>query len=420
MLQSGAAQSPSMAFRFPRTGLVSRNRTVLAAMTNRQSFPDGTLSKEEIDFLVRRAEGGFGIVTTACAHVTRDGQGFPGELGVFEDKFIPNLRFLANELRRCGALSLAQIFHAGLQAPESLTGEQPKSPSGPLQVGEHLASSKYNFSSRELSNQEVWNLVEAFAAATQRVYDAGFDGVELHGAHGYLINQFLGPETNFRTDEFGGTREKRFRFLIEIIHAIRQRSQHWTRPFLIGVRISPERNCGVRLEDSLELARRLRDLEIDFLHVSCWDIRVESTLEEVSPQMNSSISRKSRNNGRTMTLTEHFTRGIDNLPPVITTGRIWTRDDCLLAMQTQGADLVGSARASIGNPDWAQNIVEEDAACLASKNAAGARAESAYKPLLPPYSEEHLKRQSLSDIFVYYMRRWRFVHREGKILPFRD
>ncbi|CAD7928666.1 unnamed protein product [Amoebophrya sp. A120] len=383
------ARDVAAAFTFPRTGLVARNRTVLAAMTNRQSFPDGTLSKEEVDFLVRRAQGGFGIVTTACAHVTRDGQGFPGELGVFDDKHLLGLGFLATELRKHGALSLVQIFHAGLQAPQHLTGEVPKSPSGPLQVGTHLSETGL---SREFTESEVWDVIDAFATATRRVFDAGFDGVELHGAHGYLINQFLGAETNFRTDGFGGTRQNRFRFLFEIIAAIRRilppPGAADFRPFLIGVRISPERNCGVLLEDSIELTKQLRDLQVDFIHLSCWDIRQTSSQETNSSK----------------TLTEHFTSRIKDLPPVITTGRIWTHDDCLLGLQ-QGADLLGSARASIGNPDWAMEIVQQ---------------ASAYQPKLPPYSEDHLKRQSLSDVFVYYMRRWRFVERDGKVLPFRE
>mmetsp|Transcript_10019 Transcript_10019/g.24746 ORF Transcript_10019/g.24746 Transcript_10019/m.24746 type:complete len:475 (-) Transcript_10019:207-1631(-) len=458
--------SPAAPFCFPRTRLVSRNRTVLAAMTNRQSFADGTLSSQEVEFLVRRARGGFGIVTTACAHVTKDGQGFPGEFGVWEDRFLPNLRLLAAALRREGALSLVQIFHAGLQAPQELTGEQPKSPSGPLEVGRHLSADGW---SRELSEEEVWALVEAFADAARRCYDAGFDGVELHGAHGYLINQFLGCETNFRSaaqSEFHGESvEGRFRFLFEVIKAIRRKvpgtaaafqhdpgarrgvkimcgeqeeeeehsgkvgkdnaaamsSASSPRPFLVGVRISPERNCGVLLQDSLELARRLRDVNIDFLHLSCWDIFQTSSQMMMNQDSNSNSPAANR------TLTEHFTHTIPGLPPVITTGKIWTHDDCRAALGPMRADFVGSARASIGNPDWAhgvcgsspQSASSADGSCHSASTASNAGPPESYQPKLPPYSEEYLKKQSLSDIFVYYMRRWRFVHRAGKILPFR-
>jgi len=228
--------------------------------------------------------------------------------------------------------------------------------------------------------------VEAFAVATHRLYEAGFDGVELHAAHGYLINQFLGPETNRRRDKWGGSRQNRFRFLFEVLKAIR-RHIPIDSPFLVGVRISPERNCGVRLEDSLELAAQLRSFDIDFLHISCWDIHKESTLQ-----------------GQTKKLTEWFTSTIPDLPPVITTGRIWTHEDCVSGM-SQGAQLVGSARASIGNPDWAAHICSS----------------RPYRPLPPPYSEAHLQQCSLSPVFVYYMRRWQFVKDGlGRILPFKE
>lgn len=395
---------PSAPFTFPRTGLVARNRTVLAAMTNRQSFEDGTLSQEEIGFLVRRAQGGFGIVTTACAHVTADGQGFSGELGVFDNKQLPGLRYLASQLRQFGALSLAQIFHAGLQAPQELTGVQPSSPSR-LQAGPHLSHVDGGMT-RPLSELEVKRLVEAFADAARRVYDAGFDGVELHGAHGYLINQFLGPETNKRRDQYGGEptplgqndrgthSSGRFRFLFDILAAIRARIPEDAK-FLVGVRISPERNCGVQLQQSLALAEALSSSSanaypaVDFLHLSCWDISVQSSLVETTQGPRGAAKRTV-----TKTLTEWFTSTVRNLPPVMTTGKIWDFADCQKGMQ-MGAQLVGSGRAAIGNPDWAAFVTSRDARM--------------YRPLQPPYSEEHLLQCGLSPIFVYYMRRWKFV-----------
>jgi 2,4-dienoyl-CoA reductase-like NADH-dependent reductase (Old Yellow Enzyme family) len=101
-----------------RSGLRAPNRMVLAAMTNQQSHPDGSLSEEELRWLVRRAEGGFGTVTTCAAHVAKDGQGWPGELGVFDDALLPGLRRLAAALRERGAASLVQIFHGGVRAEE--------------------------------------------------------------------------------------------------------------------------------------------------------------------------------------------------------------------------------------------------------------------------------------------------------------
>ena len=116
-------------YEFPRTGTQVRNRTVLAAMTNKQSHADGSLGDDELEWLAARARGGFGIVTTCAAHVSPDGQGWDGELGVFDDALLPGLSRLAGALRADGALSLVQIFHGGVRAPSRLTGQQPFSAS---------------------------------------------------------------------------------------------------------------------------------------------------------------------------------------------------------------------------------------------------------------------------------------------------
>ena len=116
-------------FVLPRTGKKIRNRTVLAAMTNKQSFDDGTLSDEEINWLLRRADGGFGIITTAASHVSKSGKSWEGEMGVWGDHQIPGLTKLAKGLRNQGALSLVQIFHGGMRAPAELIGTTPISAS---------------------------------------------------------------------------------------------------------------------------------------------------------------------------------------------------------------------------------------------------------------------------------------------------
>ena len=125
----------SSEFTLPRTGRVLRNRAVLAAMTNKQSEEDGTLSDEEIGWLLRRAEGGFGIVTTAATHVHPGGKSWEGEMGVWGDHQVPRLRELSSGIGERGAVSLAQIFHGGLRAPRSITGQQPISASVNLDRG---------------------------------------------------------------------------------------------------------------------------------------------------------------------------------------------------------------------------------------------------------------------------------------------
>ena len=120
---------PEDSFTFPRTGHVSRNRSVLAAMTNKQSHKDGSISDQEIRWLNRRAEGGFGIVTTAAANVSEDGQGWEGEIGLYHDRHIENFRKLVSLVHDNGGLIFAQLFHGGMRSPEYLTGKIPISAS---------------------------------------------------------------------------------------------------------------------------------------------------------------------------------------------------------------------------------------------------------------------------------------------------
>ena len=357
--------SPAEPFVFPRTGMESKNRAVLAAMTNKQSNDDGTLSEDEVNWLLMRAQGGFGIVTTAATHVTPGGKSWKGEMGVWGDHHIPGLTKLADGIREHGAISLAQIFHGGMSAPESLTGQQP------ISASQNPLSDGMEGESREVTNDEIEDLISSFGDAAVRCAEAGFDGVELHGAHGYLICQFLGEATNRRDDEWGGDISSRSRFLLRIIEQVRSRAPEG---FLVGVRISPEhRRVGVRLEDSLDLAEILADAGIDFLHISCWDCSWRSSEFPEDPR----------------TLTEWFSDRVGDSVPIISAGAIWSTSDAQ-GVIGHGADMIAVARAAIGHHDWASNMADPE-----------------YDPQRPPFSASHLISQGLSETFVDYMRSWK-------------
>ena len=231
------------------------NRFMLAPLTNLQSHPDGTLSDDEYAWLTHRATGGFGLVMTCAAHVQPVGRGFPGQLGVFSDDLLPGLTRLAAGIRAGGSVSSVQLHHAGLRA-KGIEGP-PRGPSDDESTG-----------AVAFTTAEVEALAEDFIAAAVRSEKAGFDGVELHGAHGYVICAFLSPETNRRTDRYGGSLENRARLLFDIITGVRAR----TRPdFQLGVRLSPER-FGMRMADGIEVAARvLADGRVDYLDMSLWD-----------------------------------------------------------------------------------------------------------------------------------------------------
>ena len=183
---------------------------MLAPLTNTQSYEDGTLSNDEFNWLTLRAKGNFGITMSCASHVQEIGKGFPGQLGIFDDKHIDGLKRLTDEIRKYESLSVAQLHHAGMRSPEDIIGESPVCP-----------SSDEKTKSRSLSNEEVNFLRDDFINAAVRAKKSGYDGAELHGAHGYILCQFLSSTINKREDEYGGSLENRSKIIFEIIDGIR-------------------------------------------------------------------------------------------------------------------------------------------------------------------------------------------------------
>ena len=170
-------------------GPALKNRFMLAPLTNTQSFEDGRLSDEEFRWLTMRAEGGFGLTMTCASHVQEIGKGFPGQLGVFSDDHLEGLKRLSSKIKANGSVAICQLHHAGMRSPEDLIGQRPVCPSD---------NEKLN--ARGLSIAEVEELRDDFIKAAIRSEEAGFDGVELHGAHGYILAQFLSSDINKREE----------------------------------------------------------------------------------------------------------------------------------------------------------------------------------------------------------------------------
>ena len=365
---------PSDPFTFPRTGHVVKNRSVLAGMTNKQSHEDGSISDQEIKWLNRRAKGGFGIVTTAAANVSKGGQGWEGEIGLYHNRHIENLIKLVDSVHDHGSLIFAQLFHGGMKAPESLTGEKP------LSASSIPCKESSSGVTRAASLDDIKRIIQDFTLAAERCVKSGFDGIELHGAHGYLISQFLGEKTNLRQDDWGRDITGRSNFLIEIYRSIKKSVPE---SFIVGVKISPEiEDLGINLDDSMELVELLKGEGIDFLHLSCWDVFKRSKQYPDDPK----------------TLTQWFTENISDLPVVISTGRVWSSADSQNLIK-QGSDLVGVARVGIPYPDWPKNLQNRD-----------------YSPLPAPFTVQQLQEADLSDVFIDYMRKWKgFVANENEL-----
>jgi len=352
-------------------GITSRNRIALAAMTNSQSNANGSLGDDELHWLEVRADGGFGIITTCATHVTRDGQTWAGELGIFDDSLLPDWRRLASSMRQRGALPIAQIFHGGLRAREALTGSRPWS-----------ASSDEGSGARAATEADFERIISAFGDAAERAHAAGMAGVEIHAAHGYLFSQFLSVLQNRRRDAWGGSLENRFRLLRSVTRAVRERVPA---SFIVGVRLSPEdfgNAKGLDLDESLQVAHWLCEDGIDFFHASLWDVR------------RNAIKRPDAS------LIPMFRQAMAGDVPLFVAGKVWTRDDADHAFAL-GADVVALGRPAIVNPDWPLRI-----------------ADPGWEPRRPPLTAAEFRARGLNDAFIELLRsRHEFVVPEPNFHP---
>jgi 2,4-dienoyl-CoA reductase-like NADH-dependent reductase (Old Yellow Enzyme family) len=337
-----------------------KNRFVLAPMTNCQSHADGRLSDDEYRWLTKRAEGGFGLTMTCAATAQKEGVGFPGQLGVYSDNHLEGLTRLAAGIKGHDSHAVCQLHHAGMRSPASLTGRPAQCPSDDAETG-----------AKAMTRDEVKGSIHAFVEAARRCDKAGFDGVELHGAHGYLICEFLSPEFNRRQDEYGGSLENRSRFLFEIIDGVREVCRS---DFSLGVRLSPER-FGMQLLEIRAVAERLMNEDkIDYLDLSLWDCFKE-------PE---DAALKGRH------LMSYFTdlnRGSVRLGAA---GKI-----------TNGAEAAGVLGAGM---DF---VVVGRAAILHHDLPARVAANPAFHSLATPVTPEYLRGEGVSDTFVKYLRNFK-------------
>lgn len=337
-------------------GPAMKNRFMLAPLTNCQSHPDGRLSDEEFHWLTMRAEGGFGLTMTCAAYVQARGQGFPGQLGIFGDQHIEGLTRLARTIKVAGSLAAVQLHHAGNRSPKDLVG-QAVCPSDDATSG-----------ARALTTSEVEQLRDDFIGAAKRAERAGFDGVEVHGAHGYILLEFLSPKLNRREDRYGGSLENRARIMFEIIDGIRAQC----RPdFQLGLRLSPERFDVVLPEMRDVAAEALRQAKIDYLDMSLWDYTIEPKDEAFR--------------GRSlMSMFTELPRGAVRLGVA---GKIRNAEDAINVIE-RGCDYALIGRAAILRHDFPERV----------------RHNPGYQSPALPVSPAYLDSEGVSPRFVEYMR----------------
>ena len=313
-----------------------RNRIVMAPMTTWSANPDGTISEQELEFYKRRSQN-VGLVITGCTYVTPSGIGFTHEFAAYDDRFINSLEKLAAAAKSGGAPAILQIFHAGNKAiPELVPNNDVISASASsVKSGDFM---KRVVQSREMTENEIQETIRAFGDVTKRAIKAGFDGIELHGAHGFLLQNFFSPLFNQRNDRWGGDLEGRMRFPLAVLQEVKNVVYEYaTKPFAIGYRISPEESAtgGLRIEDTYKLLDRLISSGISYIHTSLVSI-------------NDSYPVESPNGPRTIELILNHIAG---RVPVIAAGKIRTPSQAQEAIST-GLPLVAIGKGLVINPEW--------------------------------------------------------------------
>ena len=315
-------------------GVTIKNRLVVAPMTHFGSQADGLISDQERTFLSNRA-GDMGLFITAATLVQKDGKAFHGQPEATGEHCLDSLKETAQILQQQGAKAILQIHHGGSKAIDELLDGLDKI-SASASEAEHA---------REATSEEVEALIASYAQAADLALRAGFDGVEIHGANGYLIQQFYSAQSNRRNDQWGGSLENRMRFPLAVIDAVvAVREKHQRDDFIIGYRFSPEEpgDNGLTMIETGALIDALVQKPLQYLHVSLWE-----------------FDKKIRRGGDTaQTRMQFIHERINGKLPLIGVGNLFTADQILAAYKTGWAEFIALGKTVMINPHIATQIRE--------------------------------------------------------------
>jgi len=322
-------------FTFPVSGVKVASRIVLAPMTTFSGNNDGTTTDAEVEYYRERNQTA-GLLLTACAYVIRHGKGFHGQIGVDSDELIPSLKRIADAMKENGNKAVLQIYHGGrMSPPEELVDGQSLSASAVAAMREGAQVP------REMTESEIEETIIAFGEATRRAIEAGFDGVEIHGANTYLLQQFFSPHSNRRTDKWGGDLIKRMSFPLAVVDEVKKAAALASHPFLVGYRISPEEMeiPGITMEDTLSLVTELAKKKLDYLHVSVMDFWAGSMRDKNDLKSRAQI----------------IADKVGDVLPIIGVGGIRTPEEAVKVLDTN-ISLVAMGRELLMDPQWLTKV----------------------------------------------------------------
>lgn len=318
-----------------------KNRFVVPPMGTNYADSDGKVTDTLVNYYGARAKGGFGLIIQEVAAIDPRGRAVPNQIGIWDDDFIPGLKRITDEVHKYNGKIIIQLHHAGRQTlPPSIGGKDPVAPSSvPCPFCDVLP--------HELTLEEIYDLIEKFGDAAVRAQKAGYDGVEIHGAHGYLIAQFVSPHANKRIDEFGGDFQGRLKFPLEIIKNIRKKVGG---NFPIVYRMSAEEyvSGGMNIETAAAISRELEEAGVDAMNISVgtygsmpW-VFVPS---DVPPGFNQELSARIKDSVNI---------------PVIVVGRMVTPYVANDVIEAGKADMICFGRASLADPELPNKVAAGD------------------------------------------------------------
>lgn len=314
-----------------------KNRLVMPPMATSKATEEGQITKQICDYYYEKSFGGYiGLIITEHSYVNRKGKAGKGQISIADDRDINGLKELATLIHENGSKVIAQISHAGGKTKREITGTEVYGASAsPIP--------KIDLVPLEMSTNDIQEVISNFTKAAIRAKQAGFDGIEIHSAHGYLLNQFYSPLTNKRTDEYNAqTLHNRLKLHMQIIESIRKVVGH---NFLIAVRLGAcdYMEGGSTLQDSIEAAKLLEEAGIDLL--------------DISGGLCGYMSPDCKEEGYFSEITEAIQEVIDI--PVILTGGIIEAHTAEMLLQNRKADFIGVGRALFKDSLWAKNAITE-------------------------------------------------------------
>jgi len=316
-----------------KSGVNLRSAICLAPLDTRTSLFDGEVSQNDCHFYREHTEN-VGLAIIGSVYVDLVGSTVTGSMSIANDQMIPGLTALATAIHEQGAKAIVQLVHAGRMTNKFVTqGEQVMGPS-PIQ-GTHGRVD----CPAELTSANIETIIDEFGQATQRAISAGFDGVEIHGANSFLLQQFMSPLSNQRTDEYGGSLVNRMFFPMRVAQRVLKIAATANRPFAVGYRISPEEieAGGLSLADNLVLMKALSRLPLDYLSLS------------LQHYAQPTVTLKAE-----LAVTELVKRFVPDLPLMVA-GKIRTAED-LQNVAGMGVDLAAIGQQLIVEPDWAKKL----------------------------------------------------------------